>query len=85
MYVISNKQYDEERDALTVRCLSPATDSNSYTSKTGWVWTTTGQFYGSDEIWDIYRNVGRNTLHIGGQILVGLIHSQSKSTIYFTA
>jgi hypothetical protein len=46
----SNKQYFEERDALTVRSLSPATDSSNFTSKIGWVWTTTGQFYGSDEI-----------------------------------
>jgi len=52
----SNKEYFEERVALTVRSLSPATDSSSYTSKVGWIWTTTGQFYGSDEICDITTN-----------------------------
>jgi hypothetical protein len=46
----SNKQYFEERDALAVKSLSPATDSSSYTSTIGWIWTKTGQFYRSDEI-----------------------------------
>ena len=52
----SNKDYFEERVALTVRSLSPSTDSSSYTSKIWWIWTTTGQFYGSDEICDIYTS-----------------------------
>ena len=52
----SNKEHFEERDELTVRSLSPATDPSSYTSKIGWIWITTGQFYGSDEICDIYTN-----------------------------